>query len=382
LLLLSLLRSFESSFVIMVNLGDVGHTFFRRLNWRTVAALIVSVLLLEVLYQSYETSHGSMISANDVLTKAKSTSGKPASQAKGATGIIDATKDVEVIAPGSVATLPDGRVPYPPLPPADESEYLAICMLVRNQSLDLPEMLQHHYHHMGVRRFIIFDDGTIPPLSSHDYGIPKETITWQYIDTRPFWAYIQYYAYDECAKRFGKNHTWLGFLDADEFLEMTDKSVSLVEFLKEWELRDDVGAVGANWQLHTSAGVLERPKSSREVFDTCVHDSGPEYLEDNRHIKSFVKAKYYASTSTPHNFNLHNGKKTVGENGDKVDFAWRTPITRDRWGVHHYALKSKQEWTEKMARGGGSLSHKNWTFWDNLHKFPQTPCANLTKYIP
>ena len=35
----------------------------------------------------------------------------------------------------------------------DDEEYVAICMAVKDQSLDLPEWLIHHYHHLGVRRF-------------------------------------------------------------------------------------------------------------------------------------------------------------------------------------------------------------------------------------
>lgn len=82
-----------------------------------------------------------------------------------------------VTTPSTGASSP---APFPPLPPPDYEEYMAICMAVKDQPMDLPEFFTHYYFHLGIRRFYIFDDGSEPPLSTASYPIPSSAITWVY----------------------------------------------------------------------------------------------------------------------------------------------------------------------------------------------------------
>lgn len=61
-------------------------------------------------------------------------------------------------------------------------EYLAVCLLARDQALDMVEFFEHHYYEMGIRRFWVMDDASDPPLSTfqNDYGIPPEAIDFVY----------------------------------------------------------------------------------------------------------------------------------------------------------------------------------------------------------
>ena len=108
--------------------------------------------------------------------------------------------------------LPLTRKPYPPLPTPDEKEYIAFCLVVRNQSIDMPEFFIHHYHHHGIRRFYVYDDGTSPPLAQKPYidswGIPDEAINFTYIEPKSVKhrGELQADKYMDCAKR-GKNFT-------------------------------------------------------------------------------------------------------------------------------------------------------------------------------
>ncbi len=71
---------------------------------------------------------------------------------------------------------------------------------------------------------------------------------------------------------FGDKHTWMGFLDPDEFLEMTGGE-TLSDFLHGWARNDTVGAVGVNWLVHSSAGLLTRPVDGpRKAFNRCISD--------------------------------------------------------------------------------------------------------------
>lgn len=47
----------------------------------------------------------------------------------------------------------------------DGDEYVAVCIAVKDVANDLVEFFVHHYHHMGIRRFYVMDDGSEPPLS-------------------------------------------------------------------------------------------------------------------------------------------------------------------------------------------------------------------------
>jgi Glycosyltransferase family 92 len=271
--------------------------------------------------------------------------------------------------------------PFPPLPPGDDEEYVAICMAVRNQSLDLPEVLSHHYHHLGVRRFYIMDDGTIPPLEEYpDYGVPRSALTFQYFnESERVHRGMQYKLYNSCIGRFGDKHKWIGFLDADEFLEMTNPQDTLVSLLKEFEGNTSIGAVGVNWITHTSNGLIDRPASNRASQTECVFD---DPKGENRHIKSFVRPHLYRAPSSPHSFKTKNDTFTVGETGDFVKYAFRRPITRDRWALHHYAVKSKQEFEEKLARKSAMDNSRGWGFWEKIHNVTTMECKSLQNYYP
>jgi hypothetical protein len=155
---------------------------------------------------------------------------------------------------------------------ADDGEDIAFCLAVKDQSQDLPEFLVHQYHHHGIRIFYIMDDRSQPPSSSFsDYGIPRSAITFKYNEIATDVQWMQYAIYDECARLYGSRHTWLVFIDADGFIE-TKSNESLRSILREFDEIDSVGALGVNWRIHTSSGLLARPASARKSFTTCIID--------------------------------------------------------------------------------------------------------------
>jgi hypothetical protein len=262
--------------------------------------------------------------------------------------------------------------------PGPYESYVALCIAARSQSLDLKEFLIHHYNHIGIRRFYIMDDGSLPPLSEFsDYGIPKSAITFVYFSAAERRLGMQMFVYDECIRRFGVRHIWMGFIDVDEFIELPSNE-TLVYFLHTFE-SPLIGAVGGNWQVHTSSGLLTRPESARKAFTTCIADIE---TGENRHIKSFVRTDFYESPTTPHSFKTIGKTSTVGENGDIVPFAFRIPITRKRLAIHHYEIKSRAEFAEKLARGNALDDPRGWSLWDNLENMEHVNCTSMAKYNP
>ena len=196
-----------------------------------------------------------------------------------------------------------------PQPSSFPDDYLAICVAVKDQQADLSEWLVHHYYHIGIRYFYIMDDGSSPPLSeTKNYGVPNSTVTFRYFRRDQRIPPMQHTSYNLCVSDYGHKHTWMAFIDADEFFETTGAK-SLQSLLSEFDSNSGIGALGVSWKTHTSAGLESRPASCRKSFVKCIWDEAI----DNMHIKSIVKTKFYNKPLNPHKFSLTNGTVTVGE---------------------------------------------------------------------
>ena len=277
------------------------------------------------------------------------------------------------------------RTPYPALPPGDDEEYMSICIAVKNQHLDLLEWFPHYYYHHGIRRFYVMDDGSQPPISIiPDYGIPRSAITFTYIPRTPIEERpepMHHHIYGNmCIKDYGKRHTWMAFLDADEFLEMRNNQ-TLIQWLHDWEHNGTVGAVAAQWLTHNSAGLLTRPEGgARKNFDKCVvNDPNGE----NKHVKMFVRTELFQQVNNVHHIGTKDGYMEVGEHGDPTG-PFRDPITHDEWALHHYGVKSRQEFIEKQDRGNANALGKPIpeSLWEGVEDMDAIDCKELTDYYP
>ena len=262
-----------------------------------------------------------------------------------------------------------------------DEEYVAICAAVKDQSLDLREWFIHHYHHLGIRRFYIMDDGSNPPLSDFkDYGIPAEHITFRYFDRSEHIAPdMQDRIYNICAETYRQNHTWMAFIDADEYLEMTGGE-TLTAMMKGLETDKHIGALGVSWKTHTSNGQLTRPPSCRKAFTDCIGESGPG--GDDQNFKSIVRLVNHAGHHKVHTAYLNGETVTVGEHNDTIIGFFRLPSTKDRIALHHYALKSYEEFEQKLNRSNAMDDPKSWDFWDRVEKAGGFACDSMAQYEP
>ncbi|KAI1854837.1 hypothetical protein JX266_000955 [Neoarthrinium moseri] len=308
-----------------------------------------------------------------ILLSALTLYGKPSPDHGGSTG----SSLIQALKSPFATFLPKGQ---------KRDEYLAICMAVRNQGPDLPEFLQHHYYRMGIKRIYILDDGSTPPMSEFvdTFGVPKSAVTFVYYNETQRVGSMQYHMYNECAGVHGTNHTWLAFIDTDEFFD-TPGGESIETVLRQLELRDEVGGLGVNWQMHTSNGHLTRPESVREAYTQCIYDDAEHNGEasDNKHVKSIVRVRDYAGPINPHMFNLAPGKITVGEDGvDIAHWAFRQPISRNRLSLHHYAVKSREDYLQKMNRSNAMDQPKGWEFWNHVeHELPHVLCDDMLRWL-
>jgi hypothetical protein len=104
-------------------------------------------------------------------------------------------------------------------------------------------------------------------------------------------------------------------------------------------------------------------------------------------VKSFVRKKYCKSNFIPNIFYTTHGAVTVGEDGNTWEGtgnrAWREPIIRIRIALHHYAVKSREEYEEKMERSKIIESGKtDWNWIDYVDAHAHTPCPQMAQYEP
>lgn len=136
-----------------------------------------------------------------------------------------------------------------------------------------------------------------------------------------------------------------------------------------------------SWKGHSSSGLLKRPESTRKSFLTCLVDEGDK--QDIQHVKTIIKTSKAGSPVNPHLFTTTGGSITVGENGDKVTEAWRQPATRNRISLHHYLVKSREEYEEKMHRGNGMTDPKGESFWHIIEsERDHYNCTEMATYDP
>ena len=283
------------------------------------------------------------------------------------------------------------RVGFPPLPPADDEEYVSLCVAIKDQHRDLDEFLVHYYYHHGIRRFYIMDDGSSPPLSyTPDFGrppfaVPRSAVTFTYINRVPDRPQpFQHIIYsDYCIRNFGDRHTWMGFVDADEFLEMR-REVTLVNWLHQWEEAQHVGAMSVNWITHNSGGQQKRPQNdTRKGFGRCLVDKPDDRNAgaENAHVKTFVKTALFRGVNSVHHMRTADDTVSVGEKGDECEVK-RYQITHDTWALHHYSVKSREQFLEKQQRGSPNNHHAADEFWDKIEGADDYECPELAAYVP
>lgn len=160
----------------------------------------------------------------------------------------------------SISTTTNGGVVF--------DEHVAICISVMNQSEDLTEWLVHHYHHMGIKRFYIMDDGSEPPLSTFQYpGVPRSALTFTYQDRATRSQHMQTMFYSWCLERWNKKHAWMAFIDSDEFLG-TPGNETLLEVLKSFEEDESIGALGVKYVSLQTTPESSTPNPNAAQFPT------------------------------------------------------------------------------------------------------------------
>jgi len=230
---------------------------------------------------------------------------------------------------------------------------LAICLMIKDERPYLAEWLAFHAL-VGVSHFRIYDNGStdgslalLARLATH-YDI--EVLPWTVTGIER-----QQSAFNDACQALVGRYDWVAFLDADEFL-FDPQWRSLPNWLD--GLEDDVGAVAVNQRVFGSAGRIEIDDEDLVIrrFTKRAKLDYPEHFW----VKTIARPECVATFQFSHTAHLRDGRYIMTD-GSQRQVAGNHPAQAAIVAVHgpvlhHYILKSWNEYQRKRQRGAVSDS--------------------------
>jgi hypothetical protein len=225
---------------------------------------------------------------------------------------------------------------------------LAICTLMANERPYVEEWLAFH-RAQGVTLFRIYvdrtradlpDDGTARLLRALPYDI--EVVEWTEPGPRR-----QVAAFDDGLISLQDRAEWVAFIDCDEFLFHPDM------LMPECLAGISASAVAVQQTVFGSMGRLTKPAGL--VTESYTLRATRQYSE-HRWFKSIVRPDRAGTFYNSHMARVVGGY-VLGDGSNL--YCPTTPGCADRIAttgprLHHYMLKSREEWLAKRAKGAPS----------------------------
>ncbi len=223
---------------------------------------------------------------------------------------------------------------------------LAVCVIVKNEGDGILEWGLYH-RMIGFDALIIVDDG------STDHTSAQVQLLSQVLDVRQH-AYkrslgdTQNSTYDRICRNYADVFDWIAFIDADEFI-FSPEATNVRELLSQDER---IATVGLPWVFFGSSGHESKPADL--VLSAYTHRSKFDNFNPQKHIKSIVRPSKVRRCINPHAFEVDG--LTVGPNGQELIWTDRPGVlanyaNHSDWRINHYFTKSRQNWSERLARG-------------------------------
>ncbi|CAG5073016.1 hypothetical protein DYBT9623_04545 [Dyadobacter sp. CECT 9623] len=223
---------------------------------------------------------------------------------------------------------------------ADNSHYLSLCCIVKDENDYLAEWLDYHLK-IGVTHFFIYDNGSKVPIEEtiKSLGL-TDIVTVTRIPGRN--KHVK--AYQHCLDHYGNSSQWIGFIDTDEFIVPKTGDPDFTKLLNKYE---SYGGLGISWLIFGSNGHQSKPSAGQLVSFTKRSET--DFLA-NKHIKSIVQPRFVKSAYKSHCFKYKPGYYCVNEHGVKIEDSFAEPSI-DTVQLNHYYCRSLGEYQEKIKRG-------------------------------
>lgn len=220
---------------------------------------------------------------------------------------------------------------------------IALCAIVRNEIRSLVEWIAH-YKALGFTDFVLYDnasdDGTTEALRALDEAGEVVHLDWPHaVGARP-----QRLAYEHARKHLDAD--WIAFFDADEFLVL-HRDAHVGAFLARFAA--DVSAVAVNWIVFGSGG---QPHYRAAPVVERFTDALPPDAPLNRTVKAIGRGARLSGTGI-HRVAVAEGRYVMPSGVDAAFDGLTASVAPEVTvaALHHYAVKSLEEFAEKRARG-------------------------------
>ena len=236
---------------------------------------------------------------------------------------------------------------------------VAICM-VKNEESYLLEWIAYH-RLMGVNGFLIFDndstDKTPEILSAmHEAGVVC-AVPWPTV--HPYEKQqISAFANGIRALQAAKASEWAGFLDVDEFY-VSRRYGTLTSAMQQMPAAD---AYHLTWLFYGSSGLESWTKglTIERFLQRATREHGKNWLSKPLMNLSAVTGHFHH----PHNVEMREGSAYLLPNGAifpgdlpnrnteaAKEMAMAKANSMDDLCIHHYAVRSKEEFSRKVGKG-------------------------------
>ena len=236
----------------------------------------------------------------------------------------------------------------------------AICAIQKDALPYIDEWVDYHYS-IGFKKIFVYDNSPEFALVEWYNNRKNRTHDVDFIEIKHFPGNgEQMHAYEDCIDRISdsKSHSWIAFIDLDEFFVIQDRQTypHIMDLLD--TLPRDAGALGVNWYVAGySNQTIYEPKPVTLRFQR-------RQPMTNAHIKSIVRV---SSVSEITEVWVHNvkfvdktrGFKTMDTNGGIIQDAFNENGPTDKIVLYHYHTKSIEEFKARCNRGRADLKTTN-----------------------
>jgi len=229
---------------------------------------------------------------------------------------------------------------------------IALCAILKNEADYVEEWLAFHIL-QGVSRVILYDnnssDDTCPRARAFAKRIDVRIVPWP--DSRDGFDLTQRLAYYDGSRRLAGIADYVGFLDLDEFL-FTGDGRTLGQALAPFP--SHVSAIAVNQRVFASAA--ERAATGGLVTSRFTLAAASDHPEGHW-FKTVARPERIVGFDTVHSVVLTHGSYVLSDGRPlppRVKHAGFSSVVADgALRLHHYILKSRQEFERKKQKWAG-----------------------------
>jgi len=246
--------------------------------------------------------------------------------------------------------------------PSKHNETVAICLIVRNETIYMDEWVDFHIA-LGFAPIFVYDNADVPDLELQAWHERRIDIQkYVHIFHMPLFP-VQGHAYEQCLRQDAANNTFAAMIDIDEFVVLK-KHDNVVDFMVE-HCDVECGEISLNWNPMGTSNEIQYSRVPVTKRNIHIHTSEPYHRAMFKVVKVIVRPTYVADyMDWSHTVMLKRGHwiDTSGTILPRIISTARCCIPyehptgpTDVGVIYHYKYKSDEEYYIKSCVRGDSL---------------------------